>query len=65
MPKTLFGRSLMWPMEATTLKSLPRNFLIVLTFVGDSTTTRELAITSLLQLAAPYKWKKLICKAFF
>jgi hypothetical protein len=36
----------MCPIEATALKSAPRNFLIVLTFVGDSTTTNDFAITN-------------------
>ena len=32
----------MWPTEATTSKSLPRYFLMVLAFAGDSTMTRFL-----------------------
>ncbi len=39
------GRSAMWPIEARTSKSLPRNFEIVLAFAGDSTTTSGLAMS--------------------
>src|SRR5262245_47343525 len=35
-----FGRSLMCPTEAFTVKPLPRYFLIVLALAGDSTMTR-------------------------
>ena len=38
-PSWLFGRSLTWPLEATTLYLLPRNFPIVFALAGDSTIT--------------------------
>src|SRR5262245_23816149 len=44
-PRPFFGRSLMWPTEAMTLKSLPRYLLIVFAFDGDSTITSDLDIT--------------------
>src|SRR2546421_10418648 len=36
----LRGRSLMWPIEDSTTKSLPRMPAMVLAFAGDSTMTR-------------------------
>src|SRR4029077_39714 len=45
-PSLLFGRSRMWPIDATTLKSRPRYLLIVFAFAGDSTTTSAFAIDS-------------------
>src|ERR1700761_148994 len=42
---SFFGRSLMWPLEATTSNPDPRYFLIVLAFAGDSTTTSVFAIS--------------------
>src|SRR3970282_2520835 len=36
----LFGRSRTWPTEARAEKSPPRNFEMVLDFVGDSTITK-------------------------
>src|SRR5262249_34110520 len=44
-PRPFFGRSLIWPTEAMTLKSLPRYLLIVFAFDGDSTITSDLDIT--------------------
>src|SRR5213592_4733264 len=43
-PSLLFGRSRMWPIDATTLKSRPRYLLMVFAFAGDSTTTNAFAI---------------------
>src|SRR6185437_6934594 len=43
-PKSRLGRSMMCPIEATTLKSGPRYLLMVFAFPGDSTMTRDLAI---------------------
>src|SRR5574339_462075 len=43
-PSLLFGRSMTWPFEASTMKSLPRNLVSVLDLVGDSTTTRFLPL---------------------
>jgi hypothetical protein len=40
-PRLDFGRSRIWPMEALTMKPESRYFWIVLTLVGDSTTTSE------------------------
>src|SRR5262244_1642495 len=40
-PSLLFGKSLTWPSEAFTTKSLPRYLLIVLAFAGDSTITSD------------------------
>src|SRR5919198_770219 len=47
-PSLLFGRSRMWPIDATTLKSRPRYLLIVFAFAGDSTTTSAFAIATFL-----------------
>src|SRR5213076_1597091 len=44
-PSPLEGRSLICPIEAFTMKSLPRYLLIVFALAGDSTTTRFFAIT--------------------
>src|SRR5215475_11981081 len=44
-PRPFFGKSLMWPTDAMTLKSLPRYLLIVFAFDGDSTITSDLDIT--------------------
>ena len=44
----------MWPMEATTSKSLPRYFLMVLAFAGDSTMTRFLLMFSKKRDRGPY-----------
>src|SRR5215475_8237140 len=44
-PRPFFGKSMMWPTEAMTLKSLPRYLLIVFAFDGDSTITSDLDIT--------------------
>src|SRR5271170_2106009 len=55
-PIVFLGRSLIWPIEASTSKSLPRYLLIVLALAGDSTITRDLLILPSLQiqsLAAP------------
>src|SRR5690349_9487790 len=43
-PRPVRGRSMMWPIEARTSKSLPRNFSMVFAFAGDSTITRFFAI---------------------
>src|SRR5215471_2442025 len=43
-PRPFEGRSLMCPIEAFTIKSLPRYLLIVFALAGDSTTTRFFAI---------------------
>src|SRR5580765_827553 len=43
-PSLLFGRSMTWPLDASTMKSLPRNLFSVLDLVGDSTTTRFLPL---------------------
>src|SRR5262249_35737072 len=43
-PSLLFGRSRMWPIDATTLKSRPRYLLMVFAFAGDSTTTSAFAM---------------------
>src|SRR2546425_12180672 len=45
-PKPFAGRSFMCPIEAFTMKSLPRYLLIVFALAGDSTTTRFFAIKS-------------------
>jgi hypothetical protein len=42
--KSFFGRSLMWPSDALTTKSLPRYLPMVFAFAGDSTMTRDLLI---------------------
>src|SRR5271156_2606555 len=41
-PILFFGRSLMWPTEASTVKSFPRYLLIVFALAGDSTITSDL-----------------------
>src|SRR5262245_2807848 len=41
-PSSLFGRSIMWPLEATTEKPRPRNLVSVRDLVGDSTMTSDL-----------------------
>src|SRR5271154_4968498 len=46
-PSLFFGRSLMCPTEASTVKSFPRYLLIVLALAGDSTITRDLLIAFL------------------
>src|SRR5580658_9022584 len=46
-PILFLGRSLMWPTEASTVKSLPRYLLIVLALAGDSTITSDLLISFL------------------
>src|SRR5262245_14221244 len=51
-PSLLFGRSMMWPLDASTMKSLPRNLFSVLDFVGDSTTTRFLPLALSPRLAS-------------
>src|SRR5262245_47839272 len=43
-PNPLLGRSMMWPIEARTSKSLPRNFSMVFALAGDSTITRCFAM---------------------
>src|SRR5437870_757060 len=43
-PRPFDGRSLICPIEAFTMKSLPRYLLIVFALAGDSTTTRFFAI---------------------
>src|SRR5512136_1356478 len=40
-PSLLLGRSMMWPTEAFTVKSLPRYFPMVFALAGDSTTTSD------------------------
>src|SRR3977135_2846284 len=45
-PRPLEGRSLICPIEAITMKSLPRYLLIVFALAGDSTMTKFFAITS-------------------
>src|SRR5262245_60529231 len=47
-PIRLFGRSLTCPIDAFTVKSAPRYFLIVRAFAGDSTTTSALDIVVVL-----------------
>src|SRR6185436_18607107 len=44
-PRPFDGRSLICPIEAITMKSLPRYLLIVFALAGDSTMTRFLVIT--------------------
>src|SRR5256885_2977577 len=39
-PSVLLGRSMTWPIEASTVKPFPRYFSIVFAFVGDSTITK-------------------------
>src|SRR5271154_2237454 len=46
-PILFLGRSLMWPTEASTVKSFPRYLLIVFAFAGDSTITSDLLIAFL------------------
>src|ERR1700761_7442980 len=46
-PILFLGRSLMWPTEASTVKSFPRYLLIVFAFAGDSTITSDLLISFL------------------
>src|SRR5580692_3169617 len=41
-PSVLLGRSMTWPIEASTVKPLPRYFSIVFALVGDSTITKPL-----------------------
>src|ERR1700704_4311931 len=43
-PRPFEGRSLMCPIEAITMKSLPRYLLIVFALAGDSTITRFFGI---------------------
>src|SRR5882672_10408352 len=43
-PILFLGRSLMWPTEASTVKSFPRYLLIVFALAGDSTITSYLLI---------------------
>src|SRR5207245_733698 len=57
-PSLLFGRSRMWPIDATTLKSRPRYLLMVFAFAGDSTTTSDFAIELLLR--TPYPRRSLL-----
>src|SRR5665213_3533382 len=45
--RSRFGRSLMWPSDALTMKFFPRYLLIVFAFVGDSTITSAFAICQL------------------
>src|SRR5712692_8069388 len=45
-PRSFAGRSLICPIEAITMKSLPRYLLIVFALAGDSTMTKFFAITS-------------------
>jgi hypothetical protein len=40
----LLGSALTWPLQASTLKSFPRNFDIVFAFAGDSTITSDFSI---------------------
>jgi hypothetical protein len=47
-PMSFFGRSMMWPIEASTTYSEPRYLLIVFAFAGDSTITSDFPIRSLL-----------------
>src|SRR6516162_9384491 len=51
-PSLLFGRSMIWPLDASTMKSLPRNLFSVLDLVGDSTTTRFLPLALSPRLAS-------------
>src|SRR6266436_3328626 len=46
-PILFLGRSLMWPTDASTMKSFPRYLLIVFAFAGDSTITSDLLIAFL------------------
>src|ERR1700735_1614905 len=46
-PILFFGRSLIWPTEASTVKSFPRYLLIVFALAGDSTITSDLLIAFL------------------
>src|SRR5436309_9492247 len=41
-PSSLFGRSMMWPLEARTEKLRPRNLFSVRDLAGDSTMTSDL-----------------------
>src|SRR5438270_13392184 len=43
-PNPFLGRSIIWPIEARTSKSRPKNFSIVFAFAGDSTITSFFAI---------------------
>src|SRR5438552_16055145 len=44
-PRSFEGRSLICPIEAITMKSLPRYLLIVFALAGDSTMTKFFVIT--------------------
>src|SRR2546425_11406295 len=57
-PSLLFGRSRMWPIDATTLNSRPRYLLMVFAFAGDSTTTSAFAIELL--MLAPLSLRSLL-----
>src|SRR4029077_16231030 len=67
-PRPFEGRSLICPIEAITMKSLPRYLLIVFALAGDSTITRFFVIpsqirsrtddTSMLVGCFPGKWKR-------
>src|SRR5581483_9272879 len=46
-PILFFGRSLTWPIDASTTKSLPRYFPMDFAFAGDSTMTNDLLIAFL------------------
>src|SRR6185369_6352360 len=54
-PRPFDGRSLICPIEAFTMKSLPRYLLIVFALAGDSTITRFFTITILLSGHAQMK----------
>ena len=53
-PSLLFGKSLRCPTDAITTKSLPINFLRVLTLVGDSTIRRDLLLGLRVDLALAF-----------
>src|SRR6185437_391115 len=57
-PILFFGKSLTWPTEASTIKSLPRYLLIVLAFAGDSTITSDLLILFLYNRNAYYQTRQ-------
>ena len=66
-PNFDFGRSLMCPIDATTLVLPPKNFLIVFAFAGDSTITNLSVINIFLSYSKllSYETYNLFCKSFF
>src|SRR5947209_19116439 len=54
-PSPFLGKSIIWPIEARTSKSRPRNFSIVLALAGDSTITSFFVIISYPDLYRPIR----------